>query len=121
MVGDHAKPDSPAWAKARGLRQALYARSLGLVMGTIFVLCWLVQSISGEAAYNDEQLRQLQAPVSYLGYLHQPDFWSRTFQNWQSEFLAVGSMAALSNYLRQRRSPESKPVGAAHDATGVEG
>jgi Domain of unknown function (DUF6766) len=120
-VGDHAKPESPAWAKARGLRQALYARSLGLVMGTIFLMCWLVQSISGEAAYNDEQLRQLQAPVSYLGYLHQPDFWSRTFQNWQSEFLAVGSMAALSIYLRQRGSPESKPVGAAHDATGVEG
>jgi Domain of unknown function (DUF6766) len=121
MVGEHAQPDSPAWAKARGLRQAIYARSLGLVMGTIFLLCWLVQSISGEAAYNDEQLRQLQAPVSYLGYLQQPDFWSRTFQNWQSEFLAVGSMAALSIYLRQRGSPESKPVGAAHDATGVDG
>jgi Domain of unknown function (DUF6766) len=120
-LGKHAQADSPAWAKTGGWRQAVYARSLGLVMGTIFLLCWLVQSISGEAAYNDEQLRQLQAPVSYFGYLRQPDFWSRTFQNWQSEFLAVGSMAALSIYLRQRGSPESKPVGAAHDATGVEG
>jgi hypothetical protein len=121
MVGEHATADSPAWAKAGGLRQVVYARSLGLVMGAIFLLCWFVQSISGQAAYNDEQLRQLQAPVSYLGYLHQPDFWSRTFQNWQSEFLAVGSMAALSIYLRQRGSPESKPVGAAHESTGVEG
>jgi Domain of unknown function (DUF6766) len=120
-LGKHAQAGSPAWAKTGGWRQAVYARSLGLVMGTIFLLCWLVQSISGEAAYNDEQLRQLQAPVSYFGYLRQPDFWSRTFQNWQSEFLAVGSMAALSIYLRQRGSPESKPVGAAHDATGVEG
>jgi Domain of unknown function (DUF6766) len=120
-VGNHANADSPAWAKVGGLRQVLYSRSLGLVMGTIFLLCWLVQSIAGKAAYNDEQLRELHAPVSYLDYLQQPDFWSRTFQNWQSEFLAVGSMAALSIYLRQRGSPESKPVGAAHDATGVDG
>lgn len=42
-------------------------------------------------------------------------------QNWQSELLAVASMAILSMYLRQRGSPESKPVGAARTATGVEG
>ena len=47
------------------------------------------------------------------------DFWERTLQNWQSEFLAVGSMAILSVYLRQRGSPESKPVGAPHDETGA--
>jgi hypothetical protein len=50
-----------------------------------------------------------------------PDFWNRTLQNWQSEFLAIGSMAVLSVYLRQRGSPESKPVGAPHTATGIEG
>ncbi len=45
-----------------------------------------------------------------------------TFQNWQSEFLAVGSFAILAVYLRQRGSPESKPVGApTGDATGEEG
>jgi hypothetical protein len=49
------------------------------------------------------------------------EFWNRTLQNWQSEFLAVGSMAVFSIYLRQRGSPESKPVGAAHSSTGVEG
>jgi hypothetical protein len=49
------------------------------------------------------------------------EFWESTLQNWQSEFLAVGSMVSLSIYLRQRGSPESKPVGAPHDATGVEG
>jgi hypothetical protein len=49
------------------------------------------------------------------------DFWNRTLQNWQSEFLAILSMALLSIYLRQRGSPESKPVGASHSATGVEG
>lgn len=49
------------------------------------------------------------------------DFWNRFLQNWQSELLAVAAMAILSVYLRQRGSPESKPVGAAHEATGVEG
>jgi hypothetical protein len=59
--------------------------------------------------------------VSWLGYVGSADFWQATLQNWQSEFLAVGSMAVLSIYLRQRGSPESKPVGAPHEATGVEG
>jgi hypothetical protein len=35
--------------------------------------------------------------------------------------LAVGSMAIFAVYLRQRGSPESKPVGAAHGDTGQTG
>ncbi|MEV0614004.1 DUF6766 family protein [Nonomuraea sp. NPDC050404] len=50
-----------------------------------------------------------------------PEFWDRSLQNWQSELLAVLSMVVLSIYLWQRGSPESKPVGAAHSSTGVEG
>ncbi|MFH8369382.1 DUF6766 family protein [Streptomyces sp. NPDC018031] len=120
-VGRHATADSPRWAGAGGFRQNLYATSLGLVMGAVFVLSWLAQSISGAAAYNERQLRRLEPPVSWGDYLGSADFWSRTLQNWQSEFLAIASMAVLSIYLRQRGSPESKPVGAAHTATGVEG
>ncbi|MFD4628436.1 DUF6766 family protein [Streptomyces sp. NPDC058284] len=120
-VGAHARPDSPRWASVGGLRQAWYARSLGIVMCTLFLLSWLAQSVAGVAAYNEEHLRELQAPVSWFQYLGAADFWGRTLQNWQSELLAVGSMAVFSVYLRQRGSPESKPVGAAHDATGVEG
>jgi hypothetical protein len=59
--------------------------------------------------------------VTWFGYISSADFWSRTLQNWQSEFLAVASMAIFAVYLRQRGSSESKPVGAAHDSTGVEG
>ncbi|MFI6009560.1 DUF6766 family protein [Streptomyces sp. NPDC051243] len=121
MVGRHAKDSSPKWAKAGGWRLAVYSNSLLLVMGTIFVLSWLVQSTTGVAAYNEQRLRQLQAPLSWGDYLGAADFWNRTLQNWQSELLAVASMAVLSIYLRQRGSPESKPVGAAHGATGVEG
>ncbi|WP_053633763.1 MULTISPECIES: DUF6766 family protein [unclassified Streptomyces] len=120
-VGDHADADSPRWARAKDWRQHLYSRSLGTVMGLLFLLSWLAQSIAGTAAYNEEQLRDLLAPVSWATYLASADFWNRSLQNWQSELLAVAAMAILSVYLRQRGSPESKPVGAPHTSTGVEG
>ncbi|MET8297608.1 DUF6766 family protein [Streptomyces sp. NPDC005180] len=120
-MGEHARHDSPRWAGTRDWRQTLYARSLGSVMGALFILSWLAQSISGTAAYNGQQLRQLQDPVSWAGYVSTPDFWNPTLQNWQSELLAVAAMVVLPIYLRQRGSPESKPVGAPHTATGVEG
>ncbi|WP_328863006.1 DUF6766 family protein [Streptomyces sp. NBC_00306] len=121
QVGEFATEQSPRWAAAEGWRRTLYSRSLGLVMASIFLLSWLAQSIAGTAAYNGERLRQLQAPISWSEYLASADFWSRTLQNWQSELLAVASMAILSVYLRQRGSPESKPVGAPHHSTGIEG
>jgi hypothetical protein len=120
-VGEHADPRSPAWAKAGGLRRTIYENSLLLVMAAIWVASWLVQSLTGVNEYNAERLDHHQAAVSWWNYLSRPDFWEKTLQNWQSEFLAVGSMAILAVYLRQRGSPESKPVGAPHDATGVEG
>lgn len=78
-------------------------------MRTLFLLCLTVV------------LRDLQDPVTWPAYVSSSEFWNRTLQNWQSELLAVASMAILSVYLRQRGSPESKPVGAAHTSTGVEG
>jgi hypothetical protein len=120
-VGQHAREDSPPWVRAGGWRTAVFSRSLGLVMGSIFLLTWAAMSVAGWAAYNAEQLTSHEDPVSWPGYLVRADFWSRTFQNWQSEMLAVGSMAVFSVYLRQRGSPESKPVGAAHDDTGHTG
>ncbi|MFF5229472.1 DUF6766 family protein [Dactylosporangium sp. NPDC000521] len=121
LVGPFARDDSPAWAHATGWRLRLFSNSLGLVMTGIFVLSWLAQSIAGVAAFNERQLSQRQPPVSWAIYLTEPDFWNRTLQNWQSELLAVFSMVILSVYLRQRGSPESKPVGASHTSTGVEG
>ncbi len=120
-IGRYATPDSPTWARVGGLRTTLFSNSLGLVMGLIFVLSWLAQSIAGVAAYNEQQLGNLQDPVSWAQYLREPDFWNRTLQNWQSELLAVASMTILAIYLRQRGSSQSKPVGSAHSATGVEG
>lgn len=119
-VGEHAGPQSPPWARARGWRLSVYSHSLTLVMGSIFLGSWFVQSLTGAVAYSEEQMRDLQDPVTWPEYLREPDFWSRTLQNWQSEFLAVLSMVVLAIYLRERGSPESKPVGAPHGATGIE-
>ena len=120
-VGHAATKDSPAWARTGGWRTAVYSSSLAIVMGTIFLLCWLVQSVGGWASYNETRLQQLQDPLSWGAYLTNADFWARSLQNWQSEFLAVGAFAVLSIYLRQRGSSQSKPVGEPHSATGIEG
>ncbi len=120
-LGRHASQGSPAWAKAGGWRTTLYSNSLGLVMGLFFLCSWGAQLVAGTSAYNSERLQNLLAPISMPQYLVSANFWNRTLQNWQSEFLAVGSMVVLSIYLRQRGSPESKPVGSPHTATGVEG
>ena len=120
-VGRHADERSPRWARVDGIRRTVYENSLLLVMGAIWLATWLAQSVTGVTEYNGERLDHQQDAVSWAEYLTRPDFWERTLQNWQSEFLAVGSMAILAVYLRQRGSPESKPVGSPHDATGVEG
>ena len=119
LVREHAQRNSPKWAKASGWRHTIFSNSLLLVMGTIFVLSWLAQSLSGMVVFNAEQLEHAHPVVSWAEYLVSADFWNRTLQNWQSEFLAVGSMIALSIYLRQRGSPESKQVGAPHHVTSV--
>jgi hypothetical protein len=120
-IGRHAGEDSPEWARAGGWRTTLFSRSLGLLMGVLFLLTWAASSVAGWAAFNSEQLADREDPVSWLGYLGEAEFWNRSFQNWQSEMLAVGSMAVFSVYLRQRGSPESKPVGVAHAETGQTG
>jgi hypothetical protein len=120
-VGRHAKPDSPAPARSSGPRLWWYSNSLGLLMGVLFLASWTAQAVAGRAAHNAQQLKDVQDPVGFWEYIASPDFWNRTLQNWQSEFLAILSMAVFSIYLRQRGSPESKPVGSPHSATGVEG
>lgn len=121
LVAEYRNAKSPAWARARGWRLTVFSNSLGATMGLIFVLSWLVQSIAGNSAYNEEQLSNFQQPAAWAEYVVSAEFWNRTLQNWQSEFLAVGSMVVLAIYLRQRGSPESKPVGSAHDDTGATG
>ena len=119
-VGEHATERSPKWARARGFKLWMYSNSLLIVMLTIWLGSWLAQSLTGWRVYNEEALDHSETTLGWVQYLGSAEFWETTLQNWQSEFLAVGSMAVLAIYLRQRGSPESKPVGLPHESTGVE-
>jgi hypothetical protein len=120
-IGGHADADSPDWAKPRGIKTFVYSNSLLIVMSIIFFGAWFAQSVTGWTTYNAQQVDHHQATVTWLGYIGSADFWKATLENWQSEFLAVGSFVALTVFLRQRGSTQSKPVGSPHDASGVEG
>ena len=99
----------------------LYSNSLLIVMGLIFLGSWFAQSVTGWRIYNDEQRAHDDPTVSWSTYVTKANFWEETLQNWQSEFLAVGTMAVFTIYLRQRGSPESKPVGSPYGETGTSG
>ena len=120
MVGVHARADGPRWARVGGWRRTVYENSLALVMGAIFLTSWLLQSLSGLVVINEENAQHGEAAITWAQYVVSPDFWDRTLQNWQSEFLAVGTMVAFSIFLRQRGSSESKPVGLPHTVSAQE-
>ena len=120
-IGRYAELDSPGWAKVRGVRLWLYSNSLVLLMAFLWIGSWFAQLVTGRVAYNAEQLDHQELGLTLWQYAGSSDFWNRTIQNWQSEFLAVASMAVFSIWLRQRGSPESKPVGEPHYSTGAEG
>lgn len=119
-IGAHARGDSPRWARLGGWRTVIYGNSLLIVMGAVFILSWLAQSLGGLAVMNEENAMHGAAAITWFDYVISADFWDRTLQNWQSEFLAVGTMVAFSIYLRQRGSAESKPVGVPHHVTSLE-
>jgi hypothetical protein len=120
-LGAHAPAAAPGWARARGWRRAIYSNSLLLVMGAIFLASWAGQSLSSWREFNDEQLQHGSQTITWARFLAEPTFWEQTLQNWQSEFLAVGTIVVFSIYLRQRGSPESKPVGSPHNETAASG
>ena len=118
MLGEHLKPNSPRWARLGGWRLRIYQNSLLISMGILFFCSWFAMAVAQHNVYNANQASHHEPGVSLLGFLGTSYFWNETFQNWQSEFLAVGVFAVATIYLRQRGSTESKPVGAPHDATG---
>jgi hypothetical protein len=112
------KPGVPWPVRAGGVTLKLYENSLGIVFLLLFVGSWLLHGISGGREYNNEQLAHGGETISTIGFMTSHEFWFQSFQNWQSEFLSVGSIVILSVFLRQRGSPESKPVAAPHYETG---
>jgi hypothetical protein len=112
------EPDVPWPVKRGGWVLRLYEHSLGLAFIVLFLASWVGHAAGGYAAYAADQVEHGQVRPALADYLVSPRFWFESFQNWQSEFLAIAAMVWLAVYLRQRWSPESKPVHAAHGETG---
>ena len=108
----------PGPVRRGGLALVIYEHSLSLALAALFLLSFLLHALGGHAEYNEQQIQHGEAPLSLLGFMTSAQFWFQSMQNWQSEFLAVGALVLLGVFLRQRGSPESKPVAASHAATG---
>jgi hypothetical protein len=111
-------PGAPWPVRRGGWILRLYEHSLGLAFVALFLASFVGHALGGYAAYAAEQVAHAQPGPSLSAYLASARFWFESFQNWQSEFLSIAAMVWLSVYLRQRWSPESKPVHAPHDETG---
>jgi hypothetical protein len=113
------RPDVPRPVRQGGLVLRLYENSLTLALLGLFLLSFVLHAIGGVREFNQDQLAHGRHALSTLDFLRTSEFWFQSFQNWQSEFLAVFSLVVLSIVLRQRGSPESKPVAAPHRETGT--
>jgi hypothetical protein len=111
-------PDTPWPVRRGGWVLKLYERSLGLALILLFLVSWVGHALTGWRAHRSEDLLEGRPPSSLTEFVMSPRFWFQTTQNWQSEFFGIASMVWLSVFLRQRGSPESKPVHAPHDETG---
>jgi hypothetical protein len=113
------KADAPWPVRRGGFVLKLYEYSLSIAFLLFFLISIALHAVAGAAEYNDEQAAHgEQSNLSVLQYAGTSRFWFESLQNWQSEFLAIASMVVLSIFLRQRGSPESKPVDSPHSETG---
>jgi hypothetical protein len=112
------KKDAPWPVRRGGFVLKLYENSLSLAFLVLFLLAFFLHAVGGARVHNQEQMVHGGQQVSTFGYMGTSRFWFESLQNWQSEFLAMGCMVLFSIWLRQKGSPESKPVNAPHDQTG---
>jgi hypothetical protein len=111
--------DIPLPVKKGGLILALYRHSLSLAFAVLFTVSFVGHAIFGARAYNEEALQHGEQTLSSWQYLGTSQFWFESFQNWQSEFLAILAIVVFSIWLREDGSPESKPLAAPHARTGA--
>jgi hypothetical protein len=114
-----SSPKAPWPVRQGGFVLVLYERSLALLFFALFALSTWLHAAGGAVEYSQDQIDHGAAPVTTMQYLGTSQFWFESFQNWQSEFLAVAVIVWASVYLRYRGSAESKPVAAPHRETGA--
>ena len=114
------RKDAPWPVRQGGWVLVLYKNSLSIAFFLLFGLSFFLHAVGGVKQYNAEQvLMGKPEQLSLWQFLGTSEFWFQSLQNWQSEFLSVLSIVVLSIFLRQKGSPESKPVDAPHAETGA--
>lgn len=88
----------------------MWLNGLALVAFGAFGLFAVLQSVFGWQVRNEELALAGQAADTYWHYLSTGHFGEAIFENWESEFLQMGSYVLLTAYLVQRGSPDSKPL-----------
>jgi hypothetical protein len=116
---EHVQADSPKMVQRGGLMLKVYSHSLGLALTALFLVSFALHAVTGVQRYNEDAQDHGQPGITLLRYLGSSTFWFESLQNWQSEFLSVGALIVLSIFLREKGSPESKPVHVAHAETGA--
>ncbi len=115
------KAKAPWPVRRGGAILKLYEHSLSLAFLLLFLISIALHAVAGAAEFNQEEAAHGELErVSPLQYAGTARFWFESFQNWQSEYMAIAAMVVLSIFLRQRGSPESKPVDSPHEETGTE-
>ena len=117
-VRGKAREEAPGPVRRGGWVLRLYEHSLSIAFLALFIGSFWLHAAGGARAQSAEELLHGGSPVSVREYMATAQFWFESFQNWQSEFLSLVAMVVLSIWLRQRGSPESKPVDAPHSHTG---
>jgi hypothetical protein len=111
-------PDSPWPVKKGGIWLRLYSHSLSITFTILFVISFILHFIGSLRDHNDEQIYRMLPTKTWNSYIGDSRFWFESFQNWQSEFLSIAAIVLLTVWLREKGSPESKPVDASHEETG---
>lgn len=109
---------APQAVKRGRIFRMIYNHSLSIAFMGLFLMSFLAHAVWGVKAYNEMAIEHGKSTLSVVQYFGTSQFWFESFQNWQSEFLAIFAIVVLSIWLREKGSPESKPVGASHSKTG---
>lgn len=112
-------PGAPPILRRGAFWRSLYSRSLGIALAALFVLSFILHWVASAGVAAEDAIEHGEAAPTVLAYLGNAQLWFESFQNWQSEFLSTAVLVVLSIFLRQRESPESKPVAAPHSQTGT--
>ena len=114
------KKDAPWPVRKGGVILKLYENSLSLALLLLFIVSFVLHAVGGAREYSLQEIAHGGQAVTTVQYLGTAQFWFESLQNWQSEFFSIGIIVVLTIVLRQRGSPESKPVDSSHSMTGHE-